>query len=43
MELIKTLIVDDEVFVAQSLKALLDWEALGFEITAVCHLSLIHI
>ena len=37
MELIKTLIVDDEVFVAQSLKALLDWEALGFEITAVCH------
>lgn len=37
MELIKTLIVDDEIFVAQSLKALMDWESLGFEITAVCH------
>lgn len=37
MELIKTLIVDDEIFVAESLRALLDWEALGFEIVAVCH------
>ena len=37
MKPIKTLIVDDEVFVAESLKALLDWTALGFEIVGTCY------
>jgi len=35
MEPIKTLIVDDEIFVAASLKSLIDWEDLGFEICGV--------
>lgn len=37
MKPVKTLIVDDEVFVAESLKALLDWTALGFEIVGTCY------
>lgn len=37
MERIKTLIVDDEPFVAESLRGLIDWEALGFEIVGMCH------
>lgn len=34
--MLKVLLVDDEVFIAQGLEKLIDWQAEGYEIAAVC-------
>ncbi len=34
--MLKVLLVDDEVFIAQGLEVLIDWRAEGYEIAAVC-------
>lgn len=34
--MLKVIIVDDEQFIAQGLQALIDWNAAGYEVAAVC-------